>query len=149
MVPNFRCLLAREKFVHQIIAMCVIHSIIVGLSLELAGLRDNGALLCQTHVLSFEVEVLLCQTQESCAQFRSVCAFHVIIMFRVRSAICQGEKQRLSLELAGRSPEDGALLSQAQESRSQSRASAHILCVPSWEFIVSCPDHVDLFATYM
>ena len=87
--------------------------------------------------------------QESCAQFRSVCAFHVIIMFRVRSAICQGEKQRLSLELAGRSPEDGALLSQAQESRSQSRASAHILCVPSWEFIVSCPDHVDLFATYM
>jgi hypothetical protein len=57
MVPNFRCLLAREKFVHQIIEMFVIYGIIVGLSLELAGLRDNGALLCQT--------------EESCTQFRS------------------------------------------------------------------------------
>ena len=57
MVPNFRCLLAREKFDHQIIEMFVIHGIIVGLSLELAGLRDNGALLCQT--------------EESCIQFRS------------------------------------------------------------------------------
>ena len=84
-----------------------------------------------------------CQTQESCAQL------HVILMFRVRFVICQGEKQRFSLEPAGRSPEDGALLSQAQESRSQSRASASILCVPSGEFIVFCPDHVDLSASYI
>ena len=84
-----------------------------------------------------------CQTQESCAQL------HVILMFRVRFVICQGEKQRFSLEPAGRSPEDGALLSQAQESRSQSRASASILCVSSGEFIVFCPDHVDLSASYI
>ena len=38
MVPNFRCLSAREKFYPQIIAICVIHSIIVGLRLELSGL---------------------------------------------------------------------------------------------------------------
>ena len=71
------------------------------------------------------------------------------MMFRVCSAICQGEKQQLSLEFAGRSPEDGALLSQAQESRSQSRASARILCADPWEFIVPRSDHVDLFAPYM
>ena len=39
------------------------------------------------------------------------------------------KKQQLSLELAGRSPEDGAFLSRAQESRSQSRASQSMLCV--------------------
>jgi hypothetical protein len=72
-----------------------------------------------------------CRTQESCAQF------HVILLFRVSSAICQGEKQRFSLERAGRSPEDDALLSQAQESRSQSRASASIFCVPSGELIAA------------
>ena len=38
-------------------------------------------------------------------------------------------KQQLSLELVGHSPEDGAFLSQASESRSQSRASArYALC---------------------
>ena len=58
------------------------------------------------------------------------------------------KKQQLSLELAGRYPEDGSLLSQAQESRSQSRASASMLCVAPWEFIVLRSDHVDLFAPY-
>ena len=57
MVPSFCCLFVYEKSDHQIIEICVIHSIIVVLSLELAGRRDNGALLCQT--------------QESCSQFRS------------------------------------------------------------------------------
>lgn len=56
------------------------------------------------------------------------------------------KKQQLSLELAGHSPEDGASLSQAPESRSQSRASASMLCVAPWEFIVSRADLVDLFA---
>ena len=56
------------------------------------------------------------------------------------------KKQQLSLELAGHSPEDGASLSQAPESGSQSRASASMLCVAPWEFIVSRTDLVDLFA---
>ena len=56
------------------------------------------------------------------------------------------KKQQLSLELAGHSPEDGASLSQAPESRSQSRASASMLCVAPWEFIVSRTDLVDLLA---
>ena len=56
------------------------------------------------------------------------------------------KKQQLSLELAGHSPEDGASLSQAPESRSQSRDSASMLCVAPWEFIVSRADLVDLFA---
>ena len=55
-------------------------------------------------------------------------------------------KQQLSLELVGHSPEDGAFLSQAPESRSQFRASASLLCVAPWEFIVSRADFVDLFA---
>ena len=91
--------------------------------------RDVTCHLCHhgTEPLFFFRSHVPCQTQESCAQL------HVILMFRVRFVICQGEKQRCSLEPAGRSPEDGALLSQAQESRSQSRASASIFCVPSGE----------------
>ena len=55
-------------------------------------------------------------------------------------------KQQLSLELVGHSPEDGAFLSQAPESRSQFRASASMLCVAPWVFTVSRADLVDLFA---
>ena len=53
MVPNFRCLLAREKFDHQIIEMFVIHGIIVFATMVLCYVK------LKSHVLSFEVEELI------------------------------------------------------------------------------------------